>query len=109
MFVLVRKCAARIGAVLVLGALPVLPASSARADSTISSPLTTDFADPFVLRVGLDYLAFATGARGQNVQVARSRDLSSWTLLSDALPKLPAWAAQERGLTWAPSVLQRDR
>jgi len=70
-------------------------------------PLDGDFADPFVLPAGDDYYAFGTGAHGLHVQVARSRDLSSWARLEDALPALPAWAAREEGLTWAPSVLTR--
>lgn len=66
-----------------------------------------DFADPFVLRAGETYFAYATNRDDSNVQVARSRDLSSWELLPDALPRLPTWAAARQGLTWAPSVLQR--
>jgi beta-xylosidase len=65
-----------------------------------------DFADPFVLRDGDIFYAFATGARGgDNVQVARSRDRLAWERLPDALPELPSW--QRRGFTWAPSVLHR--
>jgi beta-xylosidase len=66
-----------------------------------------DFADPFVLRAGGSYYAFATGTQGQHLQVARSRDLSGWTSLRDPLPRLPAWASDGGGLTWAPSVLAR--
>ena len=66
-----------------------------------------DFADPFVLREGADYYAFATGAEGKHLQVARSSDLKSWTALGDPLPRLPAWASRAYGLTWAPSVLER--
>jgi beta-xylosidase len=69
-----------------------------------------DFADPFVLHEGADFYAFATGARGLNFQVAQSRDLASWTLLADALPKLASWASTEPGYTWAPAILpRRDR
>ncbi|HXJ21250.1 MAG TPA: glycoside hydrolase family 43 protein [Polyangia bacterium] len=66
-----------------------------------------DFADPFMLRVGDAYFAFATGTRGQHLQVTRSRDLAEWTPLGDPLPRLPAWARNGGGLTWAPSVLSR--
>lgn len=71
------------------------------------SPATCDFPDPFVLRDGDSYVAFATGARGRNIQVARSRDLRSWSPIAEALPQLPAWAAREKGFTWAPAVLRR--
>lgn len=67
-----------------------------------------DFADPFVLREGDTYYAFATSARGQHVQVTRSNDLTTWTALPDALPQLPVWATQDATLTWAPSVLRRE-
>jgi hypothetical protein len=69
--------------------------------------LDGDFADPFVLRAGSGYYAFASGARGAHLQVAKSSDLSSWTMVGDPLPKLPAWAARTDGLTWAPAVLAR--
>jgi beta-xylosidase len=91
---------------LTLGAL--VSGSTSPVNSAATSPLNVDFADPFVLRDGDTYYAFATGAMGRNVQVARSRDLTTWAMLPDALPELPAWAARVPGLTWAPSVLRRD-
>jgi beta-xylosidase len=66
-----------------------------------------DFADPFVLRDRGVYYAYATGAGERHVQAARSRDLGSWSTLPDALPRLPAWASKQKGVTWAPSVLRR--
>ena len=45
----------------------------------LTSPLNHDFADPFVLRQDETYYAFATGVAGWHVQVATSRDLTSWT------------------------------
>ncbi|HVH47806.1 MAG TPA: glycoside hydrolase family 43 protein [Labilithrix sp.] len=99
----------RLLTVLALGAVATLPTSAARADSAEPSPFESDFADPFVLRDGDSYFAFATGASGRHIQVARSRDLAAWAMLPDALPNLPSWAAREGGLTWAPSVLRRER
>jgi beta-xylosidase len=66
-----------------------------------------DFPDPFILRQGSTYYAFATNAGTANIQAARSTDLAHWTPLPDALPALPAWAEANAGLTWAPSILQR--
>jgi beta-xylosidase len=66
-----------------------------------------DFADPFVLRAGDGYYAFATGAHGWNLQLATSPDLATWTLVGDPVPKLPGWAVRKPGLTWAPAVLPR--
>src|SRR5687767_2274258 len=72
-----------------------------------SGALDGDFADPFVLRARGHYYAFATGARGSHLQVAKSRDLKSWTVARDPLPALPAWADKAAGFTWAPAVLPR--
>ncbi len=67
-----------------------------------------DFADPFVMRDGDAFYAFATGARGVHLQAARSSDLSSWTPLGDALPRPASWASADPEFTWAPSVLPRQ-
>jgi arabinan endo-1,5-alpha-L-arabinosidase len=62
-----------------------------------------DFPDPDVMRVGDTYYAYATNTGTTNVQVATSKDLTSWSVLAeDALPQLPVWALA--GKTWAPDV-----
>ena len=77
-------------------------------DASYTNPVFAgDFPDPFVLRDGDRYYAFATNAAGSNVQVLSSNDLATWTTLPDALPVLPAWAKANASLTWAPSVLRR--
>jgi hypothetical protein len=63
-----------------------------------------DFPDPFVLRVGSTYYAYATNSAEGNIQIIQSSNLTQWTGVGNALPKLPAWA--KAGGTWAPSVLQ---
>ncbi len=63
-----------------------------------------DFPDPFVLRVGSTYYAYATNSAEGNIQIIESSNLTQWTGMGNALPKLPAWA--KSGGTWAPSVLQ---
>ena len=76
--------------------------------TTYTNPvLRSDFPDPFVLREGPSYYAFATNTGASNVPVVTSNDLASWTALPDALPALPAWAKANASLTWAPSVLRR--
>ncbi len=81
-------------------------ANEAAAPLTYSNPVVNaDFPDPFVLRQGGMYYAFGTNAASKNIQAASSPDLAHWTVLPDALPSLPAWAAKNAGLTWAPSVL----
>ena len=49
------------------------------------------------------------GAAGDdiNLQVAHSTDLVTWTLLGDALPVKPVWAATTQDF-WAPHVVERD-
>ena len=65
-----------------------------------------DFADPFVLRHGDTYYAYATNGPGGYIQTITSTDLHSWTLVGTALLGLPPWAAANA--TWAPAVLERD-
>jgi beta-xylosidase len=91
--------------VLALGALVV--GASAAAPPARSALADVDFADPFVLRDGDTYYAFATGVSGGHVQAARSSDLATWSVLPDPLPSLPPWASRSPGFTWAPSVLRR--
>jgi beta-xylosidase len=67
-----------------------------------------DFPDPFVLRTGRFYYAYATNVGGANVPVMRSVDLAHWDQLGDAMPTLPAWAAANRGLTWAPTAVEHN-
>jgi beta-xylosidase len=64
-----------------------------------------DFPDPFVLRAGITYYAYATQTGDVNVQVIQSHDLMTWEHLGDALPVLPDWAGP--GRTWAPAILPR--
>ena len=70
--------------------------------------LAGDFADPFVLHAKGAYYAFATNAGGKNIRAARSTDLKTWSDMDDPLPALPSWAQANEGLTWAPTVLERD-
>jgi hypothetical protein len=63
-----------------------------------------DFPDPFVLRVGGTYFAYATNSTEGHIQIIDSTDLIHWSTVGNALPNLPSWAVP--GGTWAPSVLQ---
>ena len=66
-----------------------------------------DFPDPFVLKVGDTYYAYATNGNGKQVQTLTSKDLQHWTPGPDALPHVAErWAYN--GATWAPEVLARD-
>lgn len=70
--------------------------------------INRDFPDPDILRAGDMYYAYATNSNGVNIQAARSADLVHWETLPDALPRLPAWAAQDFGFAWAPEVTTFD-
>jgi beta-xylosidase len=64
-----------------------------------------DFPDPFVLRVGRSYYAYATNTADKNIPVLATHGLFGTGGRREALPALPRWA--EPGWTWAPSVLPR--
>ncbi len=66
------------------------------------------FPDPDILKVGDTYYAYATNANSMHIQTAKSSDLVQWSMLGDALPKLPSWAKSTFGLTWAPEVTTYD-
>ena len=61
-----------------------------------------DFPDPDVILVGQTYYAYATNSVAGNIQIIDSTDLTHWTAVGNALPKLPAWATPND--TWAPAV-----
>ncbi len=61
-----------------------------------------DFPDPFVVAVPGGWGAFATNARGRNVQVRFSPDLAIWEERPDALPQVASWSTP--GFTWSPAV-----
>lgn len=74
--------------------------------TTVANPaLALDFPDPFVLKVGDTYYAYATNGNGKQVQTATSKDLAHWTRGRDALPRVAKkWAYN--GATWAPEVMK---
>ena len=87
-------------------------AAAKRRASYTNPVLDSDFPDPTVIRAadGL-YYAYATqtnrGGRDINIQVARSKDLTNWEHLGDALPAKPTWASETQN-TWAPHVSVHD-
>jgi hypothetical protein len=91
------------------GATGFLRGAAPACQTALTSPgdpvpvLAFDFADPFVVRVGSSYYAYATNAAGGSVQLARGSDLTNFEFAGNALAALPAWAAP--GTVWAPSVL----
>ncbi|MGH9046777.1 MAG: glycoside hydrolase family 43 protein, partial [Acidimicrobiales bacterium] len=63
-----------------------------------------DFPDPDIIDVAGTYYAYGTNSASGNIQILGSSNLTSWTLLGDALPRLAAWARS--GDTWAPGVIR---
>ena len=89
----------------VLAAVAVLAVPAAAGAASTGPAYGADFPDPFVMRVGGTYYAYATQTGPTSVQGMQSSDTARWHGRSDALLGLPPWA--EWGHTWAPSVLPR--
>lgn len=80
------------------------PATAAGGGNTFTNPVyDSDFPDPFVLKVGDTYYAYATTNGVKSYQTLRSKDLVHWTEGPDAMPRLAPWVS---GDTWAPEVLR---
>ena len=90
---------------LVLAVLLVAGCGGSSKQTFTNPVLNVDFPDPFVLKVGNTYYAYATNGNGKQEQTATSKDLVHWKLGPDALPKLGSWDFP--GSTWAPEVLAR--
>jgi len=91
----------------VAAALLTLAACGGSEPATFENPVFRgDFPDPFVLKDGDTYYAYATNGAGKQVQTSTSKDLVHWQPGRDALPKVGSWAFI--GETWAPEVLKRD-
>lgn len=69
--------------------------------------INSDFPDPsFVQDAEGAWYAFSTNGNGKRVQVARSQDFNTWTLLDiEALPTLAGWETEIDH--WAPDVIRR--
>nr|WP_221277058.1 glycoside hydrolase family 43 protein [Deinobacterium chartae] len=96
-----RFCSALV-ALVALGASEAQRAPSQ--NTTYTNPVVPDdFPDPFILRAGKAYYAYATNSAGMDVPTMRSTDLVSWEFVGNALGPLPSWASG--GFTWAPEVM----
>ncbi len=87
-------------------AVLALAACGGGKQATFTNPVyRADFPDPFVMKVGDRYYAYATNGSGKQVQTLTSQDLVHWQPGPDALPKVGSWGFN--GETWAPEVLKR--
>jgi beta-xylosidase len=88
------------------------PSAAASGDASLPAGefrnpvLARSFADPFILKDGSKYVAFATGNLTYNIQVATSDDLVTWSSPHEALGGLAIWQPSSKGLTWAPEVMK---
>ncbi len=78
----------------------------------LTAAIDSNFPDPAAIKAadGYYYVYATQGERDgkmQNIQVARSRDLSRWDRVGDALPNKPTWASRTQDF-WAPHVLHHD-
>lgn len=74
--------------------------------------IDSNFPDPAAIKApdGFYYVYATQGehdGKMQNIQVARSRDLTKWERIGDALPVKPSWASQTQDF-WAPHVSLHD-
>lgn len=77
--------------------------------SNFAPVINADFPDPAIFHLtDGTWRAYATNGNGVRVQVARSDDFNTWTLLSgtDALPTIPSWVYADSPAVWAPDVQQ---
>lgn len=84
-------------------ARPAVPGAVRPVTAYTNPVIDEDFPDPFVLKVGNTYYAYATNAGGVDVPVRKSSNLVDWQTIGDALGGLPNWATG--GFTWAPEVM----
>lgn len=85
--------------------------AAALAEPSFVPVYKNNFPDPFVVRNGTEFIAYATND-GINLPMLVSRDLVSWVPLVDpatgrrvdGMPVLGSWVKE--GRTWAPEVMQ---
>jgi beta-xylosidase len=76
--------------------------TSASATRTFTNPIYKhDFPDPYVMRVGKTYYAYATNTGIADIPTLKSTDLVHWTASKDSMPLPPRWVASN---IWAPDV-----
>ena len=100
-----------IGAMACLGSCVTTPPLDQN-HSAAEPAIDANFPDPAALRApdGYYYVYATQGevdGKMQNIQVARSRDLTVWKRVEDALPVKPSWANQTQDF-WAPHVSFHD-
>lgn len=75
--------------------------SSANTPKFTNPVYRSDFPDPYILKVGKTYYAYATNTNSEDIPSLKSRDLVHWTTGPDAFPAPPRWVTSD---IWAPDV-----
>jgi putative cell wall-binding protein len=99
-----RRTALALLVALVAPLLAAAPAGAVTGPAPTEPVRARSYPDPFVLRVGSTYYAYATDGDLGEVQLVRSTDLVSWTAVGDVLQTAPSWAQDDD--VWAPAVAQ---
>lgn len=93
-------------------AAPLSPADAVtelrRRAQTGEPAVIADAPDPFVLRDGDVWYAYATSRRRSLLQLYRSVDLVSWAALPAPLAEMPTWSTGEPQWLWAPAAARLD-
>lgn len=77
--------------------------------NTFQNPvITSNFPDPFILKVDGTYYAYSTNSNSRNVPTARSTDLVRWEFGRDAMPALARWVNISSPNVWAPEVIEAE-
>src|SRR5262245_46296361 len=98
-----------IAALVLLAPLAPVEQPAARAATTWTNPVINgSFANPFVIKAGSTYYAYANGFDFYlpfHVPAFSSTDLATWTMVGNVLPTPGAWADNSSGLKFtSPSV-----
>lgn len=90
---------------LAAGALLLVTNHAALASPPVhGAVIAADAPDPDIVMDGSQFVAYTTNTPAGNVPVWRSADLTTWSLVRDALPYVGRWAAP--GATWSPAVVR---
>jgi beta-xylosidase len=85
------------------------PAPTVIPENHFANPvLRANFPDPFLLKEGDTWYAYATNGSSRNVQLATSTDLVQWKVQADAMPSLAPWVKLSSSDVWAPEVLKTE-
>lgn len=79
--------------------------TAAAANLSTTPAIASNFPDPSIINADGTWYAYATGDKGNHIQLAQSSNLVNWTVLNqDALPNPGNWS--NGASVWTPDVLR---